>query len=42
LHPRNSPFDLAIDGVLIVRYMRGTRTVMTIGQIENYLQLLMP
>jgi hypothetical protein len=46
--------DLAVDGLLIVRYMRGLRTatglfngvdvgtMMTTGQIENYLQLLMP
>jgi N-acetylneuraminic acid mutarotase len=46
-------FDLAIDGLLIVRYMRGLReatdlfngvdvgSAMTTGQIENYLQLLM-
>jgi hypothetical protein len=46
--------DLAVDGLLIVRYMRGQRlatglfngidvgTVMTTAQIESYLQLLMP
>jgi hypothetical protein len=46
--------DLAVDGLLIVRYMRGQRTAtglfnsidvgtaMTTAQIEAYLQLLMP
>jgi hypothetical protein len=46
--------DLAVDGLLIVRYMRGQRmatglfngidvgSVMTTAQIESYLQLLMP
>jgi trimeric autotransporter adhesin len=47
-------FDVAIDGLLIVRFMRGMReatglfngvdvgTAMTTGQIEDYLLLLMP